>query len=362
MSANERNSITDPATAADRGYHAPLYPGSANLHTALTRGQELLIAPVTGTGVTGMAFPGVAIGEGPTGGDNGQLRWKNTDITAIRIRRVFVTAPDGAFIMFRFRVGASDLQTGFIHSGTVQGNQVPLDLGEGFLALPGDTVTVEAFAQVAAPAPFTVRMVWSAIREVNYKREPVPTDPGAEGRLLRKLHEAIESADSRESLAILNEEQLTRRWWSFVNGAGIAGGVGTDRSVFGFGAVDLTVATGPVVTGFQNQQTGPFLLENLWLFDDGADPNADGFQVSQVQLSNTNYVSDGGGPIRSDVLRAGSFGTAALGRLAIPYPLAVPIWITSNRPLRVTLDVATGLTPTRVWMTYTGTLFGNPQK
>jgi hypothetical protein len=368
MSGASRFSVTDPATAADRGWSAPLNPGSANLRAALTHGQEIIIAPVTAAGLTAMTFPGAAVGEAPAGGAAGFLRWKNTDICAIRVRRIYMTVSDagavsGAF-MLRIRIGASYLHTGYIHSGTVRGNVVPFNLGEGFIALPGDTVTVETFAQVAVPAAFTVRQTWSGIRIVNWKNEPVPTDPGAEGRLLKSLHQAIESADSRAALAILNEEQLTRRWWAFVNGeGGLSDGVGADQAVYGFGGVDLATATGPVTTGFQNQQTGPFLLEALMFFDDGADPDADGFQVNQIQLSNTNYISDGGGPLRSDVLRAISFPGGNLSdRLLIPYVLDVPIWITPNRPLRVTLDQAVGLNPVTVWVTYLGTLFGNPQK
>lgn len=374
MSGNRFN-VTDPATAADRGWSAPLDPGSANLRAALTHGQEILIAPVTEAGLTALTFPGVAVGEAPTGGAAGFLRWKNTDVCAIRVRRIYVQlgngpAPDfflGVYL-FRLRIGASYLHTGWIPVTCMAGSVVPLNLGEGFLALPGDTVTVEAMAQIAVPFAFTSRMLWSGIRVVNYKDEPVPADPAAEGRLLKSLRQAVESADSRQTLALLNEQQLTRRWWSFVNGAGMSGGVGQDPNVYGFGAVDLTTATEPVTTGFQNEQTGPFLLEALAFFDDGVDPSTSGFQISQIQLANTNYISDGGGPLRSDVLRAGVFPTPlptnlpVVGSLMIPYVLDVPIWITPNRPLRVILDTAVGLTPTFVWVLYLGTLFGNPQK
>ena len=104
--------VLDPQSGPDRGYDAPLYPGSANMRKALTRGQELLVTPTTRDGATGMTFPGLAFNEEPTGGGDGLLRFRNLDKVSIRVRRMYMTidAAGGVQgqIQTRFRIGTDD--------------------------------------------------------------------------------------------------------------------------------------------------------------------------------------------------------------------------------------------------------------
>ena len=367
---SRRNNILDPQTASQAGYTEPLNAGTANLRTQLTRGQEQWIGLTTDDGSSDMPFPGAVIGEGPTGGASDFLRYRNGDIVPVRIRELFmrITAAGAVAgqILWALRIGSNLLATGFIHSGTTGGNVLSFDLGEGFLVLPGQTVRMEAVAQIAVPAAFIVRAAFTGTREVNYNKSAVPSDPAAEAALYRKLETAIESSDSYATASVLASENLRRRWWAFANGAGVTdSGVGTLPNVYGLGAVDLT-AGDPVQTGFQNEQTGPFLLEALYFFVDPDHASGGGFQINSLQIGNSNYVATGAGPLRSDVMRVGTFpgGTAPApnGQLVIPYVLNVPIWCTTNRALRIVLQEAAGLAPGFVWITYAGTLFGNPQR
>lgn len=364
-----RSNVIDPQTASDAGYTEPLNAGTANLRTQLTRGMEQLIGLTTDTGGAAMPFPGVAVGEAPTGGAADLLKFRNGDIFPMRIRKLYMQGgAAGAVagqVLFNIVIGSNKLGFGPFHSGTIGGNITAFDFGEGFVVLPGQTCKIEAVAQIAVPAAFSMFMVFTATREVNYNKSQVPSSPEAEAMLYRKLGKAIEAADSNATMSVLAEANFRRRWWAFVNGAGITdSGVGTAAGTYGLGAVDLT-GLDPVQTGFQNEQTGPFLLEALYFFFDPAGDAGGGFQINSLQIGNSNYLATGSGPIRSDVLQVGTFPNStaffASGKIVVPYVLNVPVWCTSNRAVRIVLQAAAGRVAGNVWITYAGTLFGNPQ-
>ena len=356
-----RDGVTDPT---NRSVILPPNGASdvANVRLALQKGQFQLIAPTTAAGITALAFPGVAVGEDPTGGAAGMLRWRNGDNVPHRIRKIYIANADqdpAQAFEFRLRIGNNALHSGFIHSGTVTGNTVALSLGEGFLVFPGDTLFVDAFAQVAAPVPMTFRMVFGAQRITNFANLPVGTSPAELKRTIDELNKRADSLNSRKKMADAYQRDLRRRWWAFVNGVGEVGGVGNDRATYGFGAVDLTAAP-LVVSGFENEQTGPFIWETLQIFTDQGLVPAGGFQIAQIETSDDTFISPQGGPIRSDVL-AVTPATSA-GFFSIPYVLDVPLIIEPNQTVRITFQTAPGLSPANVWCYYGGTLDGDPYR
>lgn len=334
----------------------------ANIRLALQRGQFQLIAPTNAAGATGLVFPGVAVGEQPTGGAAGNLRWRNGDKVPIRIRKLYLSNADqdvAQAMVFRLRIANQPMHSGFIHSGTVQGNTVALSLGEGFLVFPGDTLAIDSFAQVAVPVPMTFRMTFGAQRLVNWANLTVGTKPGELAAVVRELNRRGDTLNARGAMADAYQRDLRRRWWAFVNGVGDVGGVGTDIATYGFGAVDLTAAP-LVVSGFENEQSGPFVWETLQIWSDQGLVPPGGFQIAQIETSDDTFISPQGGPIRSDVLSVTPATSA--GFFSIPYVLDVPLIIDSKQSVRITFQTAPGLSAARIWCYYGGTLLGDPYR
>lgn len=333
-----------------------------NVRTALMRGQFQLIAPTTEAGATGLVFPGVAIGEQPTGGAAGQLRWRNADDVPVRIRKLYLSNADADItqaFMLRFRIANQPLHSGFIHSGTVSGRLVCLSLGEGFLVFPGDTLFVDSFAQVPVPVPMTFRMVLAGRRIINWANLPVGTTAAELAGTIKALNQQGNALDSRRKMADAYQRDLRRRWWSMVNGVGEVGGVGNDVGVYGFGAVDLVTNT-QVISGFENEQSGPFVWETILFYCDPQTVAGGGFAIAQIETSDDQFISPQGGPIRSDTLQTTPDQVGNV--IVVPYVLDTPLVIESKQSVRITFQQAPGLAPARVWMFYGGTLDGDPYR